>query len=172
VYCYLRGWVRLDLASHLGHWLLKPIPIPAWCVIVFSLVFAVAVGFLSRAWFLLKSQGIPFSAVKTEKWRNYTSDVIEDVTWEWKYRLDLHSPVTLHLTAFCAKEECKCRLKVSEEYIKPPVGYPIARASVKCPHCPFYKRFDCTQEELFQRVNLEIERRIRTGAFIQRLGKK
>ncbi|HWQ90822.1 MAG TPA: hypothetical protein VN673_04065 [Clostridia bacterium] len=135
-------------------WVAKDIRLKVWLAVLISLAL-IAVPFLSAwTWFRLRRE---FRALD---WHNYTKDEILGVVWEWRYRGNQTMQNTL--SAFCPRTDCSCRLDFQEHR-----GFHgEVKTVLRCPHCGFSRPYDEMDErELLRRVELEIERRIKTDAF-------
>jgi len=98
---------------------------------------------------------------------SYVTDVIFGIEWLWGYagtKLNEHE-----LSAFCPNQNCKCRLESQINHNAGNYfggGFPV---SFVCGNCGFRREFDLDMNDLKQKVFFEVERRIRTGEFQQRL---
>jgi hypothetical protein len=153
-YFHKWGWLN---------WLFLPVTWPVWGLILlgfFSLAIPVTI-ILLIAYFEKQP-----SHIEPE---NYKTDEIFGIQWVWDFRgtkLD-----ESELSAFCPKQNCKCRLDrdyaamASGGYF--PVGEP--RFSLSCSICGFKRDFEWDWDRLKRKVFIEIERRIRTREYIQRM---
>jgi hypothetical protein len=155
------------------NWLVHPVTWPVWALIILG-IFGFVVAFM--IWFLAKlSAEIPAGIQVQPKQFNpyeYTSDEIFGVDWLWDYRGDVLGD---ELSAFCPNKKCMCRLtiQVNPERISlqgsgygSHVAIPV---SLNCTNCGFSRQFNSDWNKLKHDVFLEIERRVRTGEFQQRL---
>lgn len=143
------------------NWLIHRANWPVWALILLGLsgfVFALAILAISELF--KKGEPTPF---------NYVRDEIFDVLWVWGYRgtkLDQSE-----LAAFCPKPDCRCRLDSKSGIVASGGYYPVGepRFSLSCPNCGFKREFDRNESDLKRRVFLEIERRINTREYVERM---
>jgi hypothetical protein len=137
-------------------WLANSVTWPVWALIL--LAFSIPAVALLVLWIcsLLEAQpAVP-------DWQDYVSDNVFDVDWHWRYvagKLD-----EFEFSPFCPNRACMCRLQPESR------GYAIAQAvSLVCPHCGYRRNFDFDWDRLRHNVVFEVERRLRTGEYKQRL---
>jgi hypothetical protein len=166
-------WITLAIVAflafalwHFGclNWLCYKVTWPVWALILLgisSLLFLVALAALSEIF----SQP---SAQQELKPYQYRKDEIFGVEWVWSYfgeQINVDD-----FSAFCPKEGCKHRLESelnrNARVNTNLVGFPI---SLKCRRCGFQRDFECDLERLTHDAALEVERRLRTGEYIEKL---
>jgi hypothetical protein len=100
---------------------------------------------------------------------DYTRDEVFGVKWSWRWHGhqfgDLMGP-------FCPRSNCVCRL--DQERCSDPNMYNPRNAftmpiSLVCPHCGFKRDYEYDFSELTRKTMTEIERRINSGDFRNRL---
>jgi hypothetical protein len=164
-----QGWLN---------WLAHPVTWPLWGLIIFC-IFIVVAFFVLLFFAKLSTKQLGQSTQPNASGYptqsnpyDYVSDEIFGVDWVWGYRGRVLAD---ELSAFCPNKKCMNRLTRQENhermslhslgldrYVAPPI-------SLNCTHCGFSRRFDSDWRKLQHDVFLEIERRIRTGEFQQRL---
>ncbi len=99
---------------------------------------------------------------------NYVSDEIFGVRWHWRFKGGII--VESQLRAFCPREGCLKRLELqvnqNPSTPMPEFGQPI---SLVCERCGFKHDFDYGMVRLSVDVLNEIQRRVATGEFRQKL---
>jgi hypothetical protein len=158
------NWMR-DVPSWLSHVVKMPVWLLALGIIV---VAAVPIGIqLLVLWLSERKVSENTEAPSPRQFtpEDYTQAEVLGVHWQWSYR----SHYIHHPQAFCPNSACGCRLDAIEDYARA-TGYHLAvPVSLVCPHCGFRQAYEWQEEELRRRVELEIERRLRTGQFRQEL---
>lgn len=139
-----RGWLS---------WLGIGVKLPIWALIV-GLTLTGSVTFVLIRLFVLierrKHQQATLDA------SNYTTDIIFNVEWTWTYKDNfIHEP-----QAFCPRQQCRARMDVSEDFFN-------RSTTLTCPNCAFRQTYQLPRTELKRRVEIEIERRVRTGEFLK-----
>ena len=130
--------------------------VPGWLVLVLGLL-AVLVSLI--CWSLTH-------AGKAQRdWRDYVSDELLGLVWHWRYaRNEIQE---LSLSAFCP--HCRHRLQPQQDADHRPPGPKTAPVTLLCPHCGFKREFDSHFDQLKAKVIAEIERRLNTGEYRQRI---
>lgn len=146
-----RGWFA---------WLTHPFTLPVWILILVAVLpAALLFGVL---WLVVKLKELSKPAKIGPE--HYITDRIFNVVWVWGYKGHLIDEGSL--SAFCPNADCKCRLTFKDDNERGWSGnLPSAPVSLVCPNCGFREDFDFRRRELFPRVSVEIERRIRTGEY-------
>lgn len=138
------------------NWLQHKFMCPVWVLILLSfsgLVIALCV--LAVCYFLNR----------TSDHFSYVSDNIFGIEWQWCWQAG--KLYKNNLVPICPKPRCSCRLDPREMS-----GYQaIDDISLICDHCGLRKDFDCDWDELRWKVIKEIDRRVRTEEFKERLRK-
>ena len=134
-------------------WLRYKITCPFWLFILLPFSgLAIALCIVALYCFLDRTPG-HFS---------YVSDNILGVQWQWRWQAGTIDD----LVPICPKPACSCRLDHERSS-----HLAIDGVSLVCDHCGFTKDYDCNWDDLRWRVLKEIDRRIRTGEFKERLQK-
>jgi hypothetical protein len=153
--------------------LTHPVTWPVWLLILVLLVVLVAPAICF--WFFVKTSNAPNESLQPPQVSpfDYKSDEIFGVEWIWSY---IYGSLNENdLSAFCPKKSCMCRLTIQEHPERMAVrnaGYGASLSipvSFTCTACGFSRQFDSDWKKLKHDVFLEIERRIRTGEFQQRM---
>lgn len=176
------GW--LDWVSAIVNSLTARVATPVWCLILlvaFGMILVVAIQMIARSYknptirvqrplhTMQAPQPEPTQVQEKQPpdWRNYVTDEIFGVEWQWRY---LGNRLDEVLGAFCPNKNCKCRLEDQpNENTNRRSYYYSFPISLVCPYCGFRRDFDFALEELNRKVLIEVERRLRTGEFANRL---
>ena len=119
--------------------------IPIWGIIILFLAWPILRITLAK---LISKSNIP-------DWHSYTADTFYGATWCWRYDVDKIND----LIPRCP--ECSCILK-SQHYS----GYDVIdHIMLKCDHCSFETKYEFNNQELHQRVEREIDRKIHNGEY-------
>ncbi len=153
-YCSEYGWLN---------WVFYPVVWPIGGLMLFGflcLVIPIVIIFIIAS--LKKQPPIPDPTT-------YKTDEILGVQWVWNYhgaKLD-----GTELSAFCPNQKCKCRLDTESACAASGGYYRVdePRLSFHCPNCGLKRDFDVDMDKLKRKVFIEIERRIRTGEYVQRI---
>jgi hypothetical protein len=154
---YLAGWFDsiLKLFTRTPN-------LPVWALLVIAilpLAIAIAVLGLWLACKLRPSQPNPL---------DYRADVIFDVEWIWEYN-SAGIIAAYSIIPICPQDGCKHRLQKRQDWNKMNLYARQVPTSLVCPRCGFERAFDCEYERIINDVGEEIDRRIRTGKFIESL---
>jgi hypothetical protein len=104
---------------------------------------------------------------------DYKTDEIFGVKWAWNFYYQQLNEDSL--TAFCPRPNCKNRLTMQQDYqrmrMRPSsIGsQSVLPISFTCRNCGFNREFDLSWGELRRNVLEEVERRMNTGEFRQRM---
>jgi hypothetical protein len=169
-FCKTSGKIIITPFSIAFNWLAHPVTWPVWALILIGIsglaVVAVLFYFFGR---VSEAQPEP----ETLDPLNYRADEIFGVEWIWSY---IYGKLNVNdLSAFCPKKSCMCRLTMQENPERMSVrqggfgGSVYIPVSFTCTTCGFTRQFDSDWKKLKNDVFLEIERRIRTGEFQQRM---
>jgi hypothetical protein len=159
--------------SMVFNWLTHPITWPVWALILLAISgLAIVAGLFylfSRASEASEGGARPIQIDPLD----YRTDEIFGVQWTWSFvygKLNEND-----LSAFCPRQNCMCRLTMKEDQQRMQVRqggfgadllFPI---SFTCSNCGYSREFDSNWKQLKHSVFIEIERRIRTGEFQQRM---
>jgi len=147
LFLWHKGWLN---------WLQYRFACPVWALILLSMGGLAIASFIMFLIALLN---------RTPDHSLYLSDNIFGIEWCWQPQ-----GRTLHeddLVPYCPTPGCSCRLDPLELS-----GYQVVDdISLVCDHCGFKKDFDCNWDTLRWKALKEIDRRIRTGEFKERLSK-
>jgi hypothetical protein len=159
---WLRGWFS---------WLLHPVTWPVWGFVLVAVAIFALIALLFY-FFGSVSETQPLADLDP---LNYKSDEIFGVEWLWSYVYGKLNEKDL--SAFCPRKNCMCRLTLRRHPEKQHVrqsshgygGEVVIPVSFNCPTCGFSREFNDDWDTLKHSVFIEIERRIRTGEFRQRM---
>jgi hypothetical protein len=158
--------------SMVFNWLTHPVTWPVWALILIA-ISGLAVVAMLFYFFGKVSETQPVPELLNLDPLNYRADEIFGVEWVWSYvygKLNVND-----LSAFCPKKSCMCRLTMQEHPERMAMrqsGYSAGvyiPVSFTCTTCGFTRQFDSDWKKLKNDIFLEIERRIRTGEFQQRM---
>ena len=147
------------------NWLAHPVTWPVWALILLAISgLAIVAGLF---YIFSRASEVGAQPIQLDPF-DYRTDEIFGVQWVWEYvgtKLDAD-----RVSAFCPRKNCKCRLKSqpnqNARYNPDFYAFPI---SLVCPNCGLQCDFDKDLKQLTHDVLIEVERRIRTGEFQQRM---
>ena len=142
-------------------WLSFPVTWPVWALILLAFA-GLAIACLALAVFYFVTKEASHLNKETSH-LDYFSDDIFGVEWNWRYIRDQLDE--RELSAFCPNKQCACRL---EPQLRSGAGA-VDVVLLVCGHCGFSKGFEYDWRQLRRKVIIEIERRVRTREFKQRL---
>ncbi len=158
---WLRGWFN---------WLAHPVTWPVWAFILLAIGgLAIVAGVVYLIFRTSTGEGLPFQISPFD----YKTDEIFGVKWMWDFYYQQLNEDSL--TAFCPRSNCKNRLTMREDHDRMAVrhsgygGSLIIPISFTCRNCGFTHQFDSTWPQLKRDVLEEVERRINTGEFRQKM---
>jgi hypothetical protein len=172
------------------NWLTHPVALPVW-MLPLLLLLGVLVAFL--VWLVSSSRrkirlhrrqamtpnqpavqpaGQSAEPVKPARidWHDYIQDEIFDVLWQWRYSNNAINEYSL--VSLCPRTGCMNRLQIVELDPANPslhTSFMTMPATLTCHRCGFKRHFDYDGNTLRSRVCDEIERRVRTGEYEQRM---
>lgn len=141
-----KGWLA---------WLGTTIQVPVWLLI------PACATVLACAALLLYSQWIKH---KRPTYEDYTHDMIEGVEWRWNYPNGVLDSYPFN--AFCPDSKCMSRL--TYEVMRIPASHAYS-TSYTCPCCGSKKTLKGTHTDIKDRISIEVERRINTGQYVDRI---
>jgi hypothetical protein len=158
---WLRGWFN---------WLTHPVTWPVWvCILLGIAGLAFGAGIIYLIFRASSGEGLPFQISPFD----YKTDEIFGVKWVWSFCYQQLNEDSL--TAFCPRSNCRNRLMKREDHDRMRMrhggygGSLIVPISFTCRNCGFSHQFDSSWGELKRDVLEEVERRINTGEFRQRM---
>jgi len=169
-FCKTSGKIIITPFSIAFNWLTHPVTWPVWALILIG-ISGLAVVAMLFYFFGKVSETQPEPELLDPL--NYRADEIFGIEWIWSYvygKLNVND-----LSAFCPKKSCMCRLTMQEHPERMSMrqggfgGSVYIPISFTCTTCGFSRQFDSDWKQLKHDVFLEIERRIRTGEFHQRM---
>lgn len=149
------------------NWFEHPVTWPTWAFFVFGVAIIVAIVIVVVCSFFLSTRSKPSSANHLD----YRTDDILGIHWRWGYFNGQLDPD--EISAFCPCPDCRLRLepRINSNALfnthsrHPPV-------SLVCSRCGFQRDFDMDLKQVHFEVLKEVERRINTGAFVNRIGQQ
>jgi len=161
--CFLYGWLGWTVQL-----LNRPVTLRVW-VLILLLILAAAVPMsilFLLAWITAPKEAREAPSPRQLTLQDYTQDEdIFGVKWSWSYIYGKMDP--LSLTAFCPN--CTNRLDTEDNWRRGRSGFIYPPITHVCTNCGFRREHQHQRMELTDRVMKEIERRINSGEFLQRL---
>lgn len=140
----------------------EPITLPFW------VVFLLDAPFFGAAFFFIYSLLAAKELESFPEFRDYTEDVFFGLRWEWEWRLRSGK-----YDLFGIRPICQTCSRVMDKRTAQYTGMPYSDMSsdskpkIFCEPCDFHKTFEVSLAEVIRRVEVTIDKKIRTGEFVE-----